>query len=208
MTIDVDISFTDPGKLQKSLNLLITGRDEAFNMLYITFRDRLYKYARGSGLTDHDAEVVADDTLLDFCGKASQFISSENDDKTGEVRRYLFGMASNKVNSLLRKVYSYNAREVADPDDEFIHSYADDQMSVVELMEFDQDKEAVAHCIGRLNIEQRDAILQVYWMELSLDEIAKVQSKPVGTVKSRLFNARKLLKNCIETWINGGRYGR
>ena len=43
-------------------------------------------------------------------------------------------------------------------------------------------------------LTEREVLTLFYLRELSLDEVAQVLGIPVGTVKSRLFRARKLLR--------------
>lgn len=50
-----------------------------------------------------------------------------------------------------------------------------------------------------LNVKYRTVILLYYYNELSTREIAKITGTLEGTVKSRLFQARKLLKKQLES---------
>ena len=52
--------------------------------------------------------------------------------------------------------------------------------------------------LHRLPDLHREAFLLHEVQELSLVEVAKVVGKPVGTVKSRLFHARKMLRSMLE----------
>ena len=50
-----------------------------------------------------------------------------------------------------------------------------------------------------LNVKYRTVILLYYYNELSTREIAKITGTLEGTVKSRLSQARKLLKKQLES---------
>lgn len=52
--------------------------------------------------------------------------------------------------------------------------------------------------LHRLPAQLRETFLLHEVQELSLQEVANVLGKPVGTVKSRLFHARKLLRAALE----------
>jgi len=52
--------------------------------------------------------------------------------------------------------------------------------------------------LKRLDVKYRTVILLYYYNELSTKEIARVTGTMEGTVKSRLFKARKLLKSLLE----------
>ena len=61
-----------------------------------------------------------------------------------------------------------------------------------------EDRELVARELGRgmlrLPAAERDVLSLFYLEELSLSDVASVLAVPVGTVKSRLFRARNLLR--------------
>jgi len=55
----------------------------------------------------------------------------------------------------------------------------------------------VLKAINQLEIKQRTTLVLFYLQEFSLEEIAEIMNVPVGTVKSRLFYARKKLRHTI-----------
>ncbi|MEP6956621.1 MAG: sigma-70 family RNA polymerase sigma factor [Chthoniobacterales bacterium] len=57
---------------------------------------------------------------------------------------------------------------------------------------------ALREAIGRLPAEQQELLHLFYGLERSLHEIAAVLDLPVGTVKSRLFSIRELLKQQLK----------
>ncbi|WP_114952032.1 RNA polymerase sigma factor [Sphingosinicella terrae] len=62
----------------------------------------------------------------------------------------------------------------------------------------DEDRAAIVQAFARLPEEQRIAATLFFVEQLRLDEIAMATSVPVGTVKSRIFAARKNLKTALE----------
>lgn len=73
-----------------------------------------------------------------------------------------------------------------------------DEAGPVDLLIQDEDEAAFGAALERLSGEQREAIL-LYWLEnFSVAEIAEITAVPPGTVKSRLFHARKNLKRHLE----------
>jgi RNA polymerase sigma factor (sigma-70 family) len=61
----------------------------------------------------------------------------------------------------------------------------------------DEESKYVYSCIKRLTFKLRTVIILHYYQELSIEEIAETLDINDGTVKSRLFNARKKLKKMI-----------
>jgi len=81
----------------------------------------------------------------------------------------------------------------------------DPNWDLVANLEAKQDSEAMLKCIDKLPTDQREAIFWVHYQEEGLEVVAKHLECPVGTVKSRLFNARLKLRDCMSRWRKGGR---
>ena len=62
----------------------------------------------------------------------------------------------------------------------------------------DDDAEEVHHALDQLNLSDREALALYFLEELSVREIADVLGVPAGTVKSRLYFARKRLRQIME----------
>jgi RNA polymerase sigma-70 factor (ECF subfamily) len=52
--------------------------------------------------------------------------------------------------------------------------------------------------LDRLPLPEREVLVLFYLRELSLNDIAAIAGIPLGTVKSRLFRARQLLRRQLE----------
>ncbi|ABR47968.1 RNA polymerase, sigma-24 subunit, ECF subfamily [Alkaliphilus metalliredigens QYMF] len=64
-----------------------------------------------------------------------------------------------------------------------------------EILEKQELKENVLEQINHLNSHYREVIILYYYVELSYEEIATTLNISQGTVKSRLFRAKKMLKS-------------
>lgn len=53
-------------------------------------------------------------------------------------------------------------------------------------------------CLQQIPALQREAIILRYWLDLSLDEMARVLQAPLGTTKTRLYQGQRALKTLIE----------
>ena len=82
----------------------------------------------------------------------------------------------------LRALDAVPSRE-PDPSDQAIASAREDRL--VEL-------------IGELSIEHREALLLTFVHGFSYQELAEVLGVPIGTVKSRLFAAKRALRERLE----------
>jgi RNA polymerase sigma factor (sigma-70 family) len=64
--------------------------------------------------------------------------------------------------------------------------------------ELEEELRTLQDELTRLPVIEREALTLCYLQELSLVEVAEVLGVPVGTVKSRLFLARQLLRRELE----------
>ncbi|MBE8522457.1 sigma-70 family RNA polymerase sigma factor [Amycolatopsis sp. H6(2020)] len=60
------------------------------------------------------------------------------------------------------------------------------------------DREVLGAALGALPVREREVLLLFYLQDLPLDACAQVCGVPVGTVKSRLARARRLLRDQLE----------
>ena len=70
--------------------------------------------------------------------------------------------------------------------------------AVSEDPSINEDVELVRKAIEKLAPYDREVLFLAYYEELPYEDIAKVLGIPVGTVKSRVFNAKAKLKKIIE----------
>ncbi len=76
---------------------------------------------------------------------------------------------------------------------------ADDTLPAGEAPEFTaEDAAEVRAAVGRLPPMHRDVLLLRYVEGLSYDQIAGVVGVPVGTVRSRLFHAKRLMRDILQ----------
>ena len=62
------------------------------------------------------------------------------------------------------------------------------------------------HCLGTLKDEHRSAISFAFYDDMTYGEIAEATGVPEGTVKTRVFHAKKLLLRCLEGFgLSAGR---
>jgi RNA polymerase sigma-70 factor (ECF subfamily) len=58
----------------------------------------------------------------------------------------------------------------------------------------EQDLQLLELAVARLPIVEREVLTLFYLEELSLNEVAETLKVPVGTIKSRLFRARQMVR--------------
>jgi RNA polymerase sigma factor (sigma-70 family) len=97
----------------------------------------------------------------------------------------MFGIARRTVMDRLRDKYAEPAPSERDPAEVAGPEESDDHTEAIELMHEE---------LAALPVAERDVLVLFYLEELSLVELAEVLNVPVGTIKSRLFRARRMLR--------------
>jgi RNA polymerase sigma-70 factor (ECF subfamily) len=105
----------------------------------------------------------------------------------------MFGIARRVMMDRLRQKYKQEAL--------FENALDDLKANAGEGDEQDRrdDIENVLEKLENLPLSQRELLTLYYLDELSIDGVAQVLGIPVGTVKSRLFHARRILKQSLLT---------
>ena len=172
----------DP-RAQKEDELLVIrcqlGERSAFDELVERWYPPVWMYLRRVAGGDEAARDVAQDVWL----RALRGIGRLRDGS--KLRPWLFGIARRALMDRLRQQYA--TREDSDVDLEALPAgaFSDDSRDEMTALEDE---------LARLPVIEREVLTLFYLREMSLAEVAEVLDVPVGTVKSRLFRARQLLR--------------
>jgi len=157
------------------------GERAAFDALVRRWAGPLHRYARR--LAD-DADLARDLTQ-DVWLRALQGLSRLRD--ATQFRAWLFGIAHRVAMDRLRSRYAMPL-DTTDALDGLAAEADGDDSDIVHL----------ANGLSLLPLAEREVLTLFYLEELPLTEIASALSIPLGTVKSRLFRARHLLRQRLE----------
>jgi RNA polymerase sigma factor (sigma-70 family) len=155
------------------------GEREAFDALIARWHAPLWRYAvRLTNDRDAAADVVQDVWLRVVRG-----LTTLRD--AARFRAWLFGIARRVLMDRLRLRYAEPAMEPLDLG-EIEEPPADEERA--------DDSALLQAELDRLPLLEREVLVLFYLRELSLNDIAAIAAIPVGTVKSRLFRARQMLR--------------
>lgn len=163
------------------------GERPAFDELIERWHGPLWRYARRLTGDDDTASEVTQDVWL----KVLRGIGGLRDGAS--LRPWLFGITRRTLMDRLRAHYAAPATADLDP----ATLVAEDTAGLDH-----EDLAAIDEGLSRLPATEREILTLFYLRELSLSDIARVLAVPVGTVKSRLFRARVLLRREL-TGITG-----
>lgn len=160
------------------------GERAAFDELTERWHPPLWKYVRRVAGGDDAAKDVAQDVWLRVLRGMGRLRDGSR------LRPWLFGIARRALMDRLRQQYA----GVPDPDIDVAELAADQPADSLE-----DEIAAMESELERLPITEREVLTLFYLRELSLAEVAEVLAVPVGTVKSRLFRARRLLRHALDS---------
>lgn len=166
---------------------------QAFTELYDKYARMIHRYAaRRAG--ESAAEDVMSDTFLVAFERRDSFDQARDD-----ARPWLFGIATN----LLRKHHRAEAKNLKVlAKSSGRDSYADSTDRIAEQLDAAVAASAMAGALRALSAADRECILLFAWAELSYEGIAEATKVPIGTVRSRLNRARRILKDAAGPFRN------
>ncbi len=172
------------------LHRTATGDQRAYEELYRLLSNRIFAFAQRMVDNAAVAEEILMDTMLDVWNQASDF---RGDSK---VTTWVLGIARNKALMALRSARSKGGQaENIDDYQEVLDAEVPDGF---EHMAEKQSSEIIQGCMEKLSDTHRECVHLIHFEDLSMKEVAEIQGKPEGTIKSRLSNARAKLAACVE----------
>jgi RNA polymerase sigma-70 factor (ECF subfamily) len=165
------------------------GERAAFHALIARWARPLHDFVRRSGGDHADLADVTQEIWIKVLRRIHKLENAE------QFRSWLFTIAHRTVMDRFRKLYAepqFDDVDLAEPIDECPATIDEAELAAL-------DREML-----RLPRRAREVLTLFYIEELSLAEVAAILSVPVGTVKSRLFNGRKLLRNNIVSTLTQG----
>jgi RNA polymerase sigma-70 factor (ECF subfamily) len=181
--------------LENLLNRIGEGDDQAATTLYRHYHGFIYAYLRHHMADESAAEEVTHDVFMAVLRRPNAFGG------TSKFSTWLCGIANNKAADWGR--IRRRRIPMAEIDDDTLAAIADPSANFVARLEEAQSAATIRQCIDALPDIQRDAVFWAYYEDEDMVSIAERQSCPVGTVKSRLANARKKLMDCLARWFGG-----
>ena len=167
------------------------GNVACFEELYTLYYEKIYALALSILKNSADAEDALQMTFINAWKNLSRL------DNPSAFSTWLQRIAVNQCNSMLR-----NRRPAASMDDEGedgeVMQLESDLMLPHQYAERDDLSRRLQKIISELSDVQRETVMLFYFNDMTIEEIAVIMDCSEGTVKSRLYLARKALKTEIE----------
>ena len=108
---------------------------------------------------------------------------------------WFFTLVMNAARRSASKATRYEELPATDPQDATTSILLDSDPEVALIRS--ENREEVRCALARLPLEQRIAIVQQYFLDWTVEQIADLADRPVGTIKWRLSQARRRLRDWL-----------
>lgn len=169
------------------IDKILNGDEKAFKLLYDTYKKRVYKTIILFFRNHQYAEDITQEVFIQIYQKLNQLKSPE-----------AFESWMNKI------IFNLCMKQVL-KDKKFEVIYYDDLSNIKDVEEMNPENYSINEefcseiisLIHELPIYHRIPIILYYYYDLSIQEISKIMKCSQGTIKSRLFNGKNVLKKKI-----------
>ena len=162
-----------------------TGQIDRFETLVREYEGGIYRLCLRMLGNEQDALDAAQDTFFNAYRGLDGFRAESR------FSTWLYRLASNVCLDMLRRRPA--VPELSADEDKRVHSIADSAPSPQEALEAKELRELVDRAIAALPEEHRQVVILRDVNGLSYEEIASITGLEPGTVKSRIYRARKRL---------------
>ncbi len=159
------------------------GDKKSFEQLFRLYYRRLGGFIRRMVAQPQAIEEIINDTMLVIWRSADRY------QQKSKVDTWIFGIAYNKAMEHIRRNQKHTHNEVA---------LDESVTSLPAAARSDDASQWVEQGLQRLSPEQRAVVELTFTFGYSYPEIAKIVDCPTGTVKTRMYHAKKLLKPVLE----------
>lgn len=182
--MEATLRQTDRGDRQTDAQLMVRIRAkdiDAFEELYRTYRSRIARFLLKRVHRPAMVEEVMDDTLMAVWDRAEAFNGES------KLSTWIFAIAYRKAMQALRRC--------DDPVEDHAAAFRVSlEPTPEDHLRHDRTRLLLLAAIAELSAEHRAVVELTYFRELGYQEIAEIVACPVGTVKTRMFHARRHLK--------------
>lgn len=172
------------------------GETRLFSELVARYQDPVFAMASRFVSTPGDAEDLAQEAFLRAFRGLEGF--------KGEARfsTWLYRITWNLCADWLRRHRRSGRGTQSSLDD--AAELADGRVDLEQGLLVSEDKRKVREALDALDEKYRTVVVLLYYQKLSYEEIASVLEVPVKTVETRLYRARRILKENLERQGVGG----
>lgn len=178
---------------------ILGGDRDRFSELVSRYEKRVINYVYRIIHRYEDAHDLTQDIFVKV------YLALDRYDPKYQFSTWLFRIAQNSAIDALRKktISEVPLTRQSSEDDSGTkeREFADDGISPYRALKNKQLSAAIDVAVGKLPSDYRELIQLRHFAELSYEEIASMKKLPLGTVKNKLFRARNLLKEALDSFV-------
>ncbi len=180
------------------------GDRRAFGRLVDEYKDKIYSYVSRMLGDPYEAEDVTQEAFVRAYRSLPRFRGAAS------FHTWLYRIAGNLAIDVVRRrkrndVSAFSLDEPLESDDgEYEREIADDTGGPEDATGTRETQLAVRRAIMDLPEKLRDVMILYELQGETYEDIAEILDVPLGTVKSRLFNARNQLKERLQSLVEAG----
>jgi len=156
------------------------GDQAAMKQVYELHSGPLFHFVKNWLADAHEASDIVHETMLEVWKRAERYQGRSS------LKSWIFSIARNKSIDKNRK-----SSRLSYTDE--VPEVIDSEVDPLEAMALSQDAAALKSCVARLSDTHRRMIHLAFYEDLSYREISEIEDCPIGTVKTRILHAKKLL---------------
>lgn len=166
----------------------IAGGDRlAMQVLYARHHVRVFRFALRLLRDATSAEDATSEVFLDVWRQAGRF------EARSTVTTWLLTIARFKALSILRR------KPEAELTNEMVETIEDSSDTPETALQTKDERQALRQCLESLSTQHREVVDLVYYHGKTVEEVAELIGVCEGTVRTRMFYARKRLAELLRT---------
>lgn len=162
-----------------------SGDQSAMKQVYEAYSGPLQNFVKSWLADPHEAADIVHETMLEVWRRADRFQGRSS------FKSWIFSIARYKAIDKNRKGSRMTYTDI-EPEIE------DDGISPSEALAASQQSEQILESIKTLSEAHQRVIHLAFYADMSYKEIAEIEDCPVGTVKTRILHAKKLLMRSLK----------
>ena len=161
---------------------VIGGNRNAFKLIVTRYQKPIFRFISAFGFPTIVVDEIAQETFLKAFKNLQTFDANKSAFST-----WLFTIAKNtSINNFAKE--KKRARLEMEPD------HAIELNTPQTFLEKKDNAQKLREAMQRIPMVFRSALTLSYFQELSLEEIAVIEQSSLGTIKSRIFRGKELLR--------------
>ncbi len=184
--------MTGNAELHANLVAMAGGDRTAFAAFYRSLEKPVYRFILSKMNDPHESPTYSTSVFMDVWRSAGKF------EGRSTVKTWVFGIAYRKTMDYFRRT---SRTDVTDEIAEMVDDRPDGEACLLAA----QNAAHVRFCLDELKPGHKAAVEMAFFEDMTYGEIAGAAGVPEGTIKTRIFHAKKLLLHCLEGRLKGVR---